>query len=481
MRQSGYLLIGLVLCSASLSAANLTIESTEKAQEVIANAVEAYGGADALSDMKSIEVASSTSTFATNQSLRPGPPWDENKFSSINAIDYETQTFANLSQGSGGGFEFNNGVVVSADNGHQLDFRAGTLTEQAQPDFDVTSGPFIRVSPLLLVKALSERPSASHYLGEAPVEGRAHDVINLVMNAGPALTLYFDQETHLLSRSERNLPGFGLVAYRFSGYEKSDGLVYHKRFELFVNDESNMDRTIESVSFNHSLEKMMSAGKSLRVTEAQAPAPMATNKVYDGVYHVGGNGTYSMFVDAGDYLIAVGTTGGADARIRQLRETFPNKPIRYAVVTHHHNDHLAGVPAYVAEGATLVTTGEHLDVVRAAAGEDSNANIETVDKRRTFKAGDQTLQLDVIGPTAHTNKLVLAWLPKSGIAFEADHFALPTSGEIPPAVSSTRSFAKALKKKRIKAKKFLSAHSPRVATAEELKKAIAKKGATTAP
>ena len=34
---------------------------------------------------------------------------------------------------------------------------------------------------------------------------------------------------------------------------------------------------------------------------------------------------------------------------------FPNKPIRYGVLSHHHFDHTSGLPAVVAEGITIVT------------------------------------------------------------------------------------------------------------------------------
>jgi glyoxylase-like metal-dependent hydrolase (beta-lactamase superfamily II) len=41
--------------------------------------------------------------------------------------------------------------------------------------------------------------------------------------------------------------------------------------------------------------------------------------------------------------------------IAKVKETIPNKPIRYVVNTHVHFDHSGGLRAYVDEGATVVT------------------------------------------------------------------------------------------------------------------------------
>ena len=66
----------------------------------------------------------------------------------------------------------------------------------------------------------------------------------------------------------------------------------------------------------------------------------------------------------------------------------------------------------------------------------------------------------------------MAYLPDEGLLFEADHFAMPRNGPIPPAVSSTRTFAKALERLDLDVKSLLSAHSPRVGTWDDLQTAL---------
>ena len=79
------------------------------------------------------------------------------------------------------------------------------------------------------------------------------------------------------------------------------------------------------------------------------------------------------------------------------------------------------------------------------------------------------------------NEIKLAigpWLPEEGILFEADHFALPANGSIPPAVSSTKTFAGALIEHGIDPEKMLSAHSPRIGTMKDLQAALEKEVVT---
>ncbi len=178
-----------------------------------------------------------------------------------------------------------------------------------------------------------------------------------------------------------------------------------------------------------------------------------------------------MFVEMDDHVIAVGGTAGIPDRIALLKEVVPNKPIKYGVLTHHHSDHILGAQAYAAEGATVITAQAHENVVRTAT-EDKSLKVETVKDKRSFKSGNRELEIIDVGPTDHTEHLLVAYLPKEGILFEADHFGLRAAGNINPASKSTQAFAKNLKTNKIKAKKILSAHSAIVASKDDLAKAI---------
>ena len=92
----------------------------------------------------------------------------------------------------------------------------------------------------------------------------------------------------------------------------------------------------------------------------------------------------------------------------------------------------------------------------------------------TLETEKQRVEIIDIGPTAHAEHLLVAYLPAEGILFQADHFNMPRVGPVPPAVTSTRSFAEALAREELVVRKILSAHSPKVGTPEDLRAALEK-------
>ena len=477
MRKSLTLAIAgsLLLATPFVSAEEtLPLKAVNRAGEVIDAALEAYGGAGAIANLNSVARKSHYKTWATNQSLTPGAPWDENEQSNFAAIDFENQTFVGKNKGSGGGFDFDGSQIIKGEEGWQVSYRGGIVTPIDQPDFNTTSGPFIRVTAPLLIKQLQNRRQTSHWLGEVEFNGKPHDVITLVMEVGPALSLYFDKETHLLSRSERVLPPFGQVDYRFTNYETVDGIPFSKNFKLYVNDQPNIFIDVQSTVLNQSVDQYSALPTDLQMVEVAPaqPTDVEVQEVQEGVFLVGAGGTYAMFVEMNDHVVAVGGTAGIPARIKAMRETIKDKPIKFGVMTHHHNDHIMGVPAYEAEDAVIVTVKENEEVMRGVATDADSLKLKFVEDKYVFDGGSRKLEIIDIGPTPHAEHLLVAWLPEEGILFEADHFPNPTNGRMQAAQPVTKHLAKMIDKLGLDVKTIVGAHSPRIASIDDLRTAL---------
>jgi glyoxylase-like metal-dependent hydrolase (beta-lactamase superfamily II) len=301
-----------------------------------------------------------------------------------------------------------------------------------------------------------------------------YDVVGFSMTVGPAISLYFDKDSHLLRRSERIFAGVGLVQYEFLDYETINGIAVNRTFNLFINGDANVEQKNRVAKVDKPLDHLLAVDARLDVIPEVQPDPLSRQEIADGVWLIGGNGTYVMFVDMGDYVFAAGGTAGLPERIDSLREVVGEKPLRYGMLTHHHFDHVMGVGTYEEEGAVLIASAAHEKIVREAAADGEALKLETVADRMTLEGETRSIEIIDIGPTAHTEHLLVAYLPEEQILFEADHFAMPQAGPMPPAVSSTRTFAEALGRKELTARLILSAHSPRAGTMDDLRAALTK-------
>ncbi len=469
------LFVGVLGISPAVAEQTLPLKSVNQANKIIDAALAAHGGAERLSALHSLVQETHYVTHATNQSLRPEPPWDRAEQINFSALDTENGVFVNRVSGDGGGFEFNVGTVISSEEAWQLDYRAGTAAPIAEPDFNAAAGPMIRVTPALLMKQLQARRQYSHWLGVTDYQDRPHDVVTLVMETGPGLSLYFDQQSHMLTRMERVLPPFGQVEYRFEDYVDLDGIPVNRSFHLLLNGEPNLDGTNTETRLNAAVAEYAQRDPTLQQIAAVVPDEFKLQELVEGVFLVGGTAAYGLFVEMPDHLVAIGGTQGAAQRLAEVRKHVPEKPLRYGVLTHHHSDHILAAADYAAEGVTIITFKENEKVVRAAAGDGdvaAQARLEFVNQRMTLGEGGRTVELIDIGPTPHTEHFLLVWLPQEKIIFEADHFPQPATGPIPPGVAGTRALAAAIERLGLEFETIVGAHSPRLGSHADLQAAL---------
>jgi glyoxylase-like metal-dependent hydrolase (beta-lactamase superfamily II) len=181
---------------------------------------------------------------------------------------------------------------------------------------------------------------------------------------------------------------------------------------------------------------------------APAAAPEASTKLTDGVYKI--NGAYNALAVEFDNYVVVVEAGQNIARgqaiVDEVKRILPNKPIRYVVNSHPHSDHSSGLAPLVAEGATIVTYRnnkrffeETFSAPRTLVGDNLAKNrrkpkVEGIGEKRVFKDKNHSLELYHIIDTdmekVHSDGIIVAFLPKEKILFQAD-FTLPQGGAKP--------------------------------------------------
>ena len=111
--------------------------------------------------------------------------------------------------------------------------------------------------------------------------------------------------------------------------------------------------------------------------------------------------------------------------------------------------------------------------MRAAATDADSLKLQFVEDKFVFDDGNQKLEIIDIGPTPHVEHLLVAWLPEEGILFEADHFQNPANGQMAPAQPVTKRLAEAIDEKGMDVKIIVGAHSPRIASIDDLRRSLA--------
>jgi glyoxylase-like metal-dependent hydrolase (beta-lactamase superfamily II) len=188
------------------------------------------------------------------------------------------------------------------------------------------------------------------------------------------------------------------------------------------------------------------------VRSAQAPqVRVASQKLADGVWFIGGGSHNSLAVEFKDFVTVIeGPLDDArsNAVIAETHKLIPNKPIRYLVNTHHHWDHSGGIRAFVAEGATVIADDHNKDFYREvvlapqprtlspdrlsnfpfATTGPGTLSLQTFTDRYSIGDGTQTIELYHVEGLPHADDMLVAYLPASKILVNADLYSPPAAG-----------------------------------------------------
>jgi hypothetical protein len=197
------------------------------------------------------------------------------------------------------------------------------------------------------------------------------------------------------------------------------------------------------------------------------PVKVVSQKLADGVWLLGGGTHHSMLVEFRDF-VAVAEAPVNEARslavIAEVSRLVPDKPIRYVVNTHHHFDHAGGLRTYLSQGTTIVTHESnkdyYLNILFYPAAwtlqpdrlsiynpmymiSRRPAPIDTVGTKYVISDGARMMEILHVQDMAyglgdpsyrqgnHSADMLMAYLPKEKILFNADLYSPPAQGAQP--------------------------------------------------
>jgi len=476
--------------------------SYQQARRVLDDAIAAHGGVEALRSIKDFTLKEKGKVYARFQSPSAEPPFSAGNSEETLIVDTERgYVFDDLKTANAG---FNNWVqtVIKGTDGQTLDMWSKTATPIANASVNNFRPQMRRLPPFVLLEAL-DRASTLRYLGEDDIGGRKQKVISVLRPDNQQLSLYFDAQTNLLTKYgylyADPITGDSEIAQTYSGYRTVGKLKLPAGRALY-----NSGGVIQEVEYTDlqintkPAESVFAGPEGFEKLDAPpaTPPPPAVSKIADDVYVLNGlaGGTHNaMFVAFNDYILVVEAPenilygNNSVQAIAKIKETVPGKPIKYLVLTHHHSDHSGGFREYVAEGATIVATASTKSELEKAAVFESSLlphlsskkmTIEVVEnKKRVFQDDKHLVEFYDIGPNPHANEILVAYLPKQKILFQADMLNPAANGTIPIAQDVTVSFGEKLQQLGLEVEKIYGVHG-RPATPQELKTSIERRRAS---
>ena len=472
-----------ILAWGGAAGADVFLSRYAGAQPVIQRAVEAYGGADRLRALTSIRMRTKGTIFQRYQSRVPGPPFDAVEGNEHNyLVDLADGRF----RGEFLGPVFSNALIIRDGSTYAIDLVRETWTER--PNAADLRAHFIqRIVPPLLALKLYQRSRSAILTGTSTIDGAVNDVLALAWDDGNVYMIHVARSTGLISRYDILAPdpvvGDTIAQTYFADYREVDGVPFPMRRWQQIGGQMTMDfRTVE-VDLAPDLDGEFELPSGyMELPPPPAPAS-ALREIANGVYL--GNGAYqNLYIDMGDYLISV-DAGGGSALVRsdlaQLDTLTEGKPLRYAIITHHHSDHTDGVDALVAAGATLVSSENNRGYLTALVNGRRYLAADTdrlprpaggpaylaIGDDYEFREGRRRVQVYRL-PNAHAEDYYVVYLPREKLVYGADVFNMPANGPALPANEMFEGFFAGLKALDLKIDVVANAHGP-LGTGEDLR------------
>jgi glyoxylase-like metal-dependent hydrolase (beta-lactamase superfamily II) len=470
-----------------------TWQSHLRARQILDGAINALGGMENIRRADKITINYKAVNHPLGQNAAStAPPADFERIGVRTSIDYSGGRYVTEGQSnSSGGYQFNFRFVIAPKRSFSIDLlknRRGpevrNLDERTKAQLKLG---LISEVPHLLLLYVAQRSETLRSLGEAEIDGRRFRVLSFAAETGAQMSLYFDARTNLLARTEQldshALLGDITFGSIFSEYRSAGDVKTPRRRLAFINQFITSENEYAEVKLDFADgEKLLEVPAGfVEPASAQTTASAEVmRKVGDGVYLIErvGQQYRVMFVEFDNYVMileAPTDSNVSKAIIKLIKQTIPDKPIRYVSFSHFHFDHAGGLREYIAEGATFVVPPGNRAFIEQMAKSKFTLKpdtlalsprpplIETFENKRTFTDGKRTVELYSIGPTSHVNDMVMFYFPKERILFQGDMFSPLDTGGIPPMIEINYELVNKVEKLKLDVETLIAVHSGTVA------------------
>ena len=414
------------VCMLVLSASPVVAEDNDNARELLERAAEAMGGLDVLQGVDNFIYTGFGQRYSTNGNisadLRSPPKW-QSVTDAQRSFDLSGERALNQERTS---YMFPFAIPL----GHSWN-RSNTL----QTGWRMMDHP---------LPALLEALDPETVLGPVSIED-GRPVVQFTIEDGSPIWIGLDPQTHLpyFTRWITGSATLGDVtntAY-FTGYLPFEGVMLPIGLmnEMDWRDQTTLMFQVDSYRLNiDDMPEFPEAAPSA-VPAAPAAPEVEITEVADGVWHTLLPGFFGpsggAVIEFEDHLVMFepyGSEAQVFARIDAANQLVPGKEVTAIIVTHHHDDHAAGVRAAVSRGIAIIAQARNQALYEewvsrpavyfpdALARNPQPMDFIPVDEQLVLEDATQRLEIYQVVGNFHMSDAVLAYLPQERILMEGD-------------------------------------------------------------
>ena len=286
---------------------------------------------------------------------------------------------------------------------------------------------------------------------------------------------------------DQPIVGDMLIETTYSDYKDFGGGVTRPSHLVVTQDGfPSLDLTISAITANPAVD--ITVPDNVKAFQPP-PINVTSQKLANGVYYLTGGTHHSLAIEMADHIVVVdtpNTQARGEAVLAKAKELIPNKPVKYVVTSHHHWDHLGGIRAAIAEGATIVTHESNKAFIERVAMTEHTirpdrqsevkkaAVVQTIGDDGQLTDGKRVIELHRLQGYEHTGDMLVVYLPADRILGEPDAFTPPAQAGAPliaPAVPAAKALADNIKRLKLNVKTIAPFHGNRLTDVAEVEKA----------
>lgn len=279
-------------------------------------------------------------------------------------------------------------------------------------------------------------------------------VARLVSN-GESYTMVVDRRTLLPLRIERtihhNMLGDAVLSTELSNWSPVSGVQLPMRIVQRLDATWPLaDLTISGAAVNGDPGDLALPANVKTAEVPTVPVNVTVDSIAPGIWYLTGGSHHSVVIEMSDHLVLVEAPLNDERTlqvIRVARALRPAKSLRTVINTHHHFDHSGGIRAALSEGLTVITHDKNrqffqdLAKRRFTIAPDRFATnptrpvIDGVSGGSVISDGRRTIDLREIQGSAHSESMLVVYLPAEKLLIEADLYSPQAANVTTPPVA----------------------------------------------